>query len=370
MKLRCNRSALAAAFQIVSGVVPARTSKEVLRNIKLQLVDGKATLIGTDHEIGMRYELDGVETESAGEILLPTQRVVSILRELTDETVEIEATTESITIRSLQSEFTLGAEDPATFPPVAEFQDQSYYTLPARVLKQMIRRSVFATDVESTRYALGGVLWDFSEDQLTMAATDSRRLAVVNAEARLHGELVDQNPQPVIPSKAMNLLERSLNDDDQDVYVVIHANDAIIKTQHTTLYCRLVEGRFPRYRDVVPAESTYQIDLVVGPFYSAVRQSLIVTSEESRGVEFEFSDGVLSLRSRSADIGRSQIQLPISFEGDPVATVFDSKFLAEFLRVLEPESTVTIHLTDGDSAVAFRADEHYVYVVMPLANDR
>lgn len=366
MKFRCNRSVLSSAFQIVSGVVPSRTSKEVLHNIKLHLADGQATLIGSDHEIGMRVVLSDVETESNGEILLPAQRTMAILRELTDDTVEIEVNSELIMIRAGQSLFEMGAADPATFPPVPEFSGDTYHSIQSRILKQMIRRTVFATDLESSRFALGGVLWEFNDDRLTLAATDSRRLAVVHAEAHLTGEPTDQNAQPVIPSKAMSLLERCLGDDEEDVMVAIHMNDAIIKTGSTTLSCRLVDGRFPDYRKAIPANPAHQIDLVTGPFYSAVRQSLIVPSEESRGVTFEFSDGDLTLKSRS-EKGVSEIQLPISYSGDTVMTIFDSKFVADFLRVLEPESNVSIELTDGDSPVALRADQNYLYIIMPLA---
>ena len=87
MKLICHRPALATALQIVSGVVPTRTPKEILKNVKLDVVDGKATLIGTDQEVGIRYEIPRVEVESEGAVLLPTNRAITILKELPDDSV-------------------------------------------------------------------------------------------------------------------------------------------------------------------------------------------------------------------------------------------------------------------------------------------
>ena len=78
MKLQCHRPTLAAALQIVSTVVPTRTPKEILRNVKLQVENGAVTLVATDQEVGIRIELSGVETDSSGEVLLPTNRVSSI----------------------------------------------------------------------------------------------------------------------------------------------------------------------------------------------------------------------------------------------------------------------------------------------------
>ena len=92
MKLRLQRTALASALQIVAGVVPSKTSRDILKNIKLQVEEGRATLIGTDQEVGIRYELAEVETDSTGETLLPTQHVISVLRELSDESVDLDGT--------------------------------------------------------------------------------------------------------------------------------------------------------------------------------------------------------------------------------------------------------------------------------------
>lgn len=371
MKLRCHRPSLSTAFQVVSGVVPTRTPKDVLKNVKLEIRDGHVTLIGTDQEVGIRYVVPGVETDSAGELLLPTTRVISILRELTDDAVELESTGESIMIRSGHSEFQLGSEDPLEFPPVPEFRDEQFLAVPARALRQMIRRTIFATDVESTRYALGGVLLDLEDETLTLAATDSRRLAVVHSQCSRQGsEESFATDQPVIPTKALGLLERSISDEDEDVQIAVHANEVLIKSLNSTIYARLVEGRFPRYRDVIPAEFGNTIDLVVGPFYSAIRQSLIVTSEESRAVDCHLGEGQLTLKSMSADVGQSTIEMPISYDGESLTVTLDPRYVADFLRVLDPESQITLNLNDAESAVVFRTTDEYTYIVMPLTQDR
>lgn len=370
MKIRCKRASLSTAFQVVSGVVPSKTPKDILKNVKL-LVDGtSATLIGTDQEVGIRYSIPDVEPDSSGEALLPTKRIMDILRELSDEIVDLEIDSESILVRSGQSEFKLSAGDPAEFPDVAGFEDDKFHAVAPKDLRQMIRRTVFATDAESTRYALGGVLLEMTADSMTMAATDSRRLAVVKGPCR--GESVDSpdNAAPVVPAKAMTLVERSLEDDDDEVRIAIHANDVLFQSKNSTIYSRLVEGRFPRYRDVVPKDPGIEIDLVVAPFHSAVRQAQIVTDEDTRGVDFTFENGVLQMNSRVSDVGQSKIELPIAFDADPITITFDARFISEFLRVLDPESQIKLHLIDGESAAVFRTADDYTYVIMPLSRER
>jgi len=370
MKLHCHRASLAAAFQTVSGVVPTRTPKEILKNIKIQAAGGKVTLIGTDQEVGIRYEVPGVEIVGGGETLVPTARVISILRELQDETVDLELEGDAVWIRSGTSEFRLSAIDPTEFPAVAGFDAKSYRVITGRALREGIRRTIFATDVESTRYALGGVLAEFGADKLSLVSTDSRRLALMEAPCRSEGKGEPENAAPVIPAKAMTLIERSIPDDDDEVHLVTHANHVLARVGHATIYSRLVEGRFPRYRDVIPREASVKVDLVVGPFYSAVRQAQIVTNEDSRGVDFCFESGQLTLKSQAADIGQSKVSLPISYDAEPITITFDPRFVAEFLRVLEPEKSVQLSLIDGESAAVLRADDSYTYVIMPLSRDR
>ncbi|WP_417851797.1 DNA polymerase III subunit beta [Thalassoglobus sp.] len=369
MKLTCSRNVLSSAFQIVGSVVPTRTPKEILRNVKLTLTEGRATLLGTDQEVGIRYEIPDVETDSVGEVLLPTQRVNAILREVQDDQISLEVNEDALWIRSSQSEFRLSVEDAAEFPSVASFEDEDYYLIGGKSLKQAIQRTIFATDVESTRYALGGVLMEVDAEKLTLAATDSRRLAVCHTTCKAHGNVSEEIGQPVIPAKAMSLIERSIDNDDEDVKIAIHQNEILVQSGQSTIYARLVEGRFPRYQDVIPGEYTSKIDLVVGPFLSAVRQAMIVTNEESRGVDFGFDDGTLTLTSVGQDVGSSKIALPISYDGEAVIVTFDPKYVQEFLRVLDSAGPVSLNLVDGNSAAVFKADENYTYVVMPLSRD-
>lgn len=368
MKLRCHRASLQTAFGIVSGVVPSRTPKEILKNVKLEVGGGQATLIGTDQEVGIRYQIPGVETDSDGETLLPTNRVMSILRELTDEHVDFEVSEDRVEIRSGHSQFQLSAEDPAEFPPVTEFNETNYHVVPGHVFREAIRRTIFATDVESTRYALGGILLELGSEGVALVATDSRRLALQKAPCKSEGEPEDANSTPVVPRTAMNLIEKSI-DEEGEVLIAVHQNDVVVKSGHSTIYSRLVEGRFPRYGDVIPSDANHVIELVVGPFYSAVRQAQILTNEDSRGVDFNFNEGTLRLHSEASDVGSSNIELPISYDGEELTIKFDPRYIAEFLKTFDPEKQVSLHLIDSESAAVFRTDDNYTYVIMPLSRE-
>ena len=361
---------MTAAFQTVVGVVPVRTTKDILKNVKLQVGGGKATLIGNDSEIGMRCDVPDVQSDSRGEALLPTARVLAVLRELSDDVVKLEVTSDATWIRCGYSEFRLSAEDPADFPPVATFEDTDYFVVPAAALRTMIRRTIFATDSESTRYALGGIQMELGADRFTLAATDSRRLAVVTAASTMVGTPEIPTAAPVIPSKAMGLIEKSLGDGTGEAHIALHQNDIVVRCGGTTIASQLVQGRFPDYRKVVPETHVSTIDLVVAPFFSAVRQAMIVTSEDSRGVDFVFGAGKLKLNSQAAEIGQSRIEMPIAYDGPEITITFDPRYVADFLKVLDAGSQFHLKLISHDDRATLTTDDNFTYVVMPLSRDR
>ena len=369
MQLTCQRNSLTAAFQTVAGVVPNRTTKDILKNVKLQVSGNQATLIGSDSEIGMRVDVTDVQSDSRGEALLPTARVLAVLRELSDDVVKLEITSDATWIRCGYSEFRLSAEDPADFPPVPTFEDADYFVIPAAALRTMIRRTIFATDSESTRYALGGIQLELTPEKITLAATDSRRLAVITAAASTVGQPAISAAAPVIPSKAMGLIEKSLGDGTGEAHIALHQNDIVVRCQGTTIFSQLVQGRFPDYRKVVPETSNSTIDLVVAPFYTAIRQAMIVTNEESRGVEFSFGNGTLKLNSKASDIGQSTIEMPIAYNGPEMLITFDPRYVADFLKVLDSSTQFHLHLISHDDRATLETDDNYKYVVMPLARD-
>jgi DNA polymerase-3 subunit beta len=371
MKVVCNREKLLAVFQTAASVAPSRSPKPILSNVKMEVGEGGASLLATDLEVSIRIDVDGVEVESPGDAILPLGRFGSILRESSDEKLRIESDGQGTLVRGDRSEFKLPAQNPAEFPAVATFAEEKFHEIPARLFREVIRRTIFATDNESSRYALGGVLLEFEEKTLNAVGTDGRRLARMEGPAVSHGGHASGESTVIVPSKAMTLLERAIHDDDAEIQIAARANEILVKSPRSVIYSRLLEGRFPRWRDVFPArDGVIAIELQVGPFHSAVRQAAIVTSEESRGVDFTFGDGNALLAGQAAESGQSRVELPIAYTGDSVTITLDPRFVSDFLKVLDPEKTVTLELKDADNAAVFRTDDGYGYVVMPLARDR
>jgi DNA polymerase-3 subunit beta len=371
MKITCNREKLLSAFQTVASVAPTRSPKPILQSVKFEVTGESAILMATDLEIGIRYDVPAVEVESAGSAVLPIQRFGSILRESSDEKLSLESDGSGTTIRGERSEFRLPGQDPQGFPVVAVFGEKMYQEVSARLFREAIRRTSFATDNESSRYALGGVLLELESNKLVAVSTDGRRLAKMEGPATAVGGEASAESSLIVPTRAMNLLERAISDDDGEIQIAGRASEVLVKSPRATIFARLLEGRFPRWRDVFPPrEGVASVELSIGPLLSAVRQAAIATSEESRGVDFQFSSGTLVLSAQAADVGQSRVELPIAYEGRDVAITMDPRFVADFLKVLDADKTFTIELKDAESAALLSTDDGYAYVIMPLARDR
>jgi DNA polymerase-3 subunit beta len=371
MKLICEREKLWHAFQTAASVAPTRSPKPILQNVKLEATAEGGTLMGTDLEVGIRIGVPGFEVEVPGAVVLPIARFGSILRESSDEKLTLESDGQRTVVRGQRSEFQLPSENPDEYPAVAVFDEEKYHELPARFFRETARRTVFATDTESTRYALGGVLVELAPEGITAVATDGRRLAKQEGPAKSVGGHRSPDTMTIIPARAMQLLERALADNEENIQLAARENDVLVRSGRATIYARLVEGRYPPWRDAfAKREGTVKIELTVGPFHAAVRQAAIVTSEDRRGVEFTFGDGKVVLAGHGAEYGESLVELPIAYDGPTVPLRLDPRYLNDFLRVLEPEQTFVLELKDAESAAVCTTDDGYAYIIMPLAHER
>ncbi len=367
MKVEITREKFLPAFQTVASVAPTRTPKPVLGTIKMIATNQKVTLLGTDMEIAIRIDVPGVEVEIPGTALLPIRRTLAILRETSEEKVTLECDGAKVILSGSRFNFQLPIPNPDEFPDVADFDAEAYQKFSAKALREMIQRTVFATDPESGRYALGGVLFDFDEETVSAVATDGRRLGWQLGSIETVGDYEPER-NTIVPTRAVQLISRILDDGDDEVRFCVQDNAVLLKHDRTVVYCRLLEGRYPPWREIIPKYTdAVEITVPVGEFHSAVRQAAIVADVERRAVHLIFGDGKIVFTTHGAELGEARIEMPVSYDGEEIVSKLDPQYLSDFLRVLDEDSSITIRLQDGSSPVVFETDDGYTHVVMPLS---
>lgn len=368
MKVFCqNREGLLSACQLASAAIKARDVKPILRNFKAIAEDGRCTLMATDLEIGIRVDVQGLTIEEPGEAILPAARFLEILRECRVSELHIKADQDGCIVEGPGMYFEMPGEDPAQFSDWPTFTDEKYHEISAGTLREMIRRTLFAAADETARYSMTGALFELEDDVARLVATDGRRLALTTGIATAHGGHTTKGQMPVVPTKAMTLLERNLQDDEEEpVQICLRTNDAQFRTGRAVLYSRLVEGRFPDYRQVMPRKQAIHIPLQAAPFQTAVRQAAIMTDDEGKRVTFRFEPGKLTLEAQGATTGRSKVEMALEYDSKPMQVNLNPAYLIDMLKVLPPNSDLSLELIDAGAPVLFKCGPTYSYLVMPL----
>ena len=377
MKIQFDPKEFAPKFKLAASVAAARDIKPILQNVKIK-ADKKigAILQATDTELGIRIRID-CDVVNNGEAVLPTKRVARLLDITEEERLVIESTDSNVIMRGDQASenddnsLNLDTQSPDEFPNVEEFEETSYHEIPAKALKEMIRRTLFATDTEAHRFALSGVCFEMDGGNISVVATDGRRLAWQEGK----GECVKDHKveTAILPVKTLQILERVLNDksidDDDEIKMAVSSNRVLFQCKDVTLFSRLVEGRFPKWRTIIPkTDDDTPVTLESGKLLRAVQMAEITITDLDPGIHFIFEKGKLILTGEGKEVGKSKSGLPITFDGPEKKIKFDPKFITSFLNVLDRSAVLSIYLPPDNDPVKITADDGgYIYVVMPMS---
>ena len=366
MKFKADRKALHEGFQRSSSVVTSTIARPIYQNVKIEASGGRVLLSATDLEVGVRVVVDEVEIEEEGAVLLPHDRVASILRLTTDDHVSVVGDSEAAVIESSDSRFRVLSENPEDFSDITGLEDRPVVEVDPEVLVYMVRRTAFAAAAEKGRYALNGVFISIAEDGgIEMVAADGARLACVKKKTANPNKVVCEC---IIPRKGAEHLVHLAQASKDPVQLRVSENQLVAENEGGRLCCQLVEGQFPNYREVMPTKHEVKIEMSREPFLSAVDRAALMTSDRAQAVDFCFSKGLLTIKSEDPELGQGEVRLPIEFDGKDLQISFNPEFIRDMLRITERE-TVKFEFTDARTPCVIRSGVDFTYVVSPVIRD-
>lgn len=371
MKLTISKGELQKGLTRIQSVVEKRNTMPILANVLLDASDKKKnTLIlsATDLEVGIRGS-HPAEIKTAGKTSVSAKKFYEIVRELPDEPISLEVTSNAyMQICCDRAKFTLAGNAAEEYPTLPDFTSGKTTVVQAIFLSEMIERTIYAASADETRYNLNGVYFEQlpNSEKVRMVATDGHRLAIVDRV--LGANLAGLKPGVIIPRKGLIELKRLLDEDDTDeVELGFEGNNGLARKGDVTLVMRLIEGEFPNYQQVIPQETTIHLTLVVEAFSRALRRVVILSAERSRAVKFELSDGQLRLSSNNPDLGEAQEELDVDYAGEPLTVAFNARYLIDALNSVKAKE-VRLGFKDATSPAQLipTDDDDALAVVMPM----
>ena len=293
------------------------------------------------------------------------RKLIDVLRSMpSDQTVSLESSQNKLILKGGKSRFTLQTLPAEDFPLVQEAASFGpVFSVPQKVLKELLNQVSFAMAVHDIRYYLNGILFVAEGNQLSLVATDGHRLAFTSAT--LDVEVPKQ--EVILPRKTVLEMQRLLNDKEGAIEMQFAGNQAKFSFEGMEFVTKLVEGKFPDYNRVIPKNHKNIITLGRAPLLASLQRTAILTSERFKGVRLNIEPGTLRVASNNAEQEEAVDELDIDYGGDSIEIGFNVTYLIDALSNMN-QDMVKIELADSNSSALLTIPDNatFKYVVMPM----
>lgn len=360
MKFKVEKEDLLNGIQTVQNVITSKAALPILSHILIETHNDNIRLSATDLDVGISCVIP-VQIQEVGAITIPAKRFGDIIRELSNNTVNISTKkNNSVVIETESCEFKIMGLPREEFPKLPEFQDKEAIKLEQGVLKQMLNLTSFAVSFDETRYILNGILFKINKNDLSLVATDGKRLAIIERKIK---QDVDKDLHIIVPIKTIHELNRNLKDE-TGVSLILGNNQVLFDLGEVVVISRLIEGEFPDYRQVIPAISENKMKTDREQFLLAVKRAALLSTPDYQAVKLELFRDKLVVSKSTPDIGESREELSVEYKGKEMAIGFNPNYLVDVLKNLREEK-IELELSDTEKPGVIRVDG-YIYIVLPM----
>lgn len=366
MKLKILRNDLYNGLKRIQGLVEKRHTLPILSNFLLRAREEWVEILATDLEIGFKGSLPAEVLES-GEIALSARKSFDMVREFPPHATIAIATEPGnwVKIEAERSVFRIAGRQSEDYPALDEYPSGCSFSAEARLLREMIAKTIFAAAQEDGKQALNGILLSIQKDGIQMIATDGHRLAII----RKGLEVADAEEafQVIIPKKALLELRKVLEEDECQVRVTAHENGLMFRKEGVQLTARALEGPFPEYDYVIPKSSDKVLKIGREELLQAIRRVSLLSDELFKPIVMKIGEEVVEVRSNSPELGEAWEVIPAQLQGEELEIGFNARYLLDVLSAME-EELVVMEMNNSVEATLIRPLEgrDYLYVVMPM----
>lgn len=345
MRFRISRAALTEAVSQVSKAVSTKTTVPILTGIKATLDEEGLWLTGSNSDLTIQVcvplrqdDKELVVVERIGSVVLPGRIFSDIVRKLPGDKVDwVVDERWKTTLRSEQAQFELKGLDPEEYPRLPEFREDQMFSLPADLLKSMIRQTGFAVSTSEARGVLTGVLWQLTSGRITFVGTDSHRLSRREAEVEASEDLTVENV--VVPGKSLSELGKTLADRTGWVDVILSDNQILVQTDHLLFFSRLLDGTYPDTNRVIPKGGKTEVRVSTKEILQSVDRAALI-SRDGRDNVIKWTvkeEGMVQVHSAAQDVGSVLEEVSAKVEGEEISLSFNAQYMLDALRAVDSD---------------------------------
>lgn len=362
MKFVFDKKTLIDEMSVAQKIIATKNNATVYSNVYLEAGDNVLTIKAADSRGTFQTKIP-VETVEKGSAMVFCDKLMSILASIPDGEAEFSLQEKDAVVKSLMVKLKYKLKSMLTdiYPDFVSVDDKSFFSVPAKDFKEMVKKTSFAVSVDTVRYFMTGVFFEKKDNKFVLVATDGRRLSFSAKEVPDLGDFTSV----IVPAKVLNIVIGELSDEGS-VDIAITEKNIFFKYGNRIFSANLIDGQYPNYNRVIPASHTGEFVVSKKEIDKAVKHISVMTDKVQK-ILLGVNSGVCSISSVSEDFGEAKEEIDCQYTGEEFTFAINCKYLADFLKVALDED-ITFEFTDELKAVVLKqkSSEDDIYIIMPM----
>lgn len=366
MHITFPKANLQKAINVLQKVSQNKTSSNLPGAIYITTKNGQVELQGNDFELGIRLTIDG-DIKEPGTLVVGSRYFQELIRKLPGDTIELYKPEDgnSLTITSGSSEFNLVTLHPDDFSLVEQIHDQDHVNIDSFAMKELIDLTNYAAATDEDRPVFTGALLEINENEVTMVATDTHRMAVKKITI---DEPATTPMRAIIPTKTLAEVSRLLpTDNPAMINIIWNRTQIVFNFESIYIISRLIEGTYPEYEKVIPSQFDSSAVIDRREFAGAVdRVSLLAKDISYNVIRYDWSESNVTLSTQNTEIGMAKEDIAVEFKGTPFTISFNGRYISDILRHSTGDNIHLFLKQNGPVVIRQDNNPNYTYVVTPV----
>ena len=366
MHITFPKANLQKAINVLQKVSQNKTSSNLPGAIYMTTKNGQVELQGNDFELGIRLTIDG-DIKEPGTLVVGSRYFQELIRKLPGDTIELYKPEDgnSLTITSGSSEFNLVTLHPDDFSLVEQIHDQDHVNIDSFAMKELIDLTNYAAATDEDRPVFTGALLEIKENEVTMVATDTHRMAVKKITI---DEPATIPMRAIIPTKTLAEVSRLLpTDNPAMINIIWNSTQIVFNFESIYIISRLIEGTYPEYEKVIPSQFDSSAVIDRREFAGAVdRVSLLAKDISYNVIRYDWAESNVTLSTQNSEIGMAKEDVAVEFKGTPFTISFNGRYISDILRHSTGDNIHLFLKQNGPVVIRQDNNPNYTYVVTPV----